>query len=150
MSVVNFGRRDECLIQSTIGVRYETSTEQLRHLLVKIREMLVSHPRLHAELARARFVGFGASSLDIEVFAYVRTTARPEFLAVREDVLMRVMDIVAQSGSGFAFPSQTLYFGRDDGLDAGRTKTAEAEVRQWRAEGRLPFPDFSPEPRPPI
>ncbi|MCX6917541.1 MAG: mechanosensitive ion channel family protein [Verrucomicrobia bacterium] len=145
MSVVNFGRRDKMLIQSTIGVRYETSPEQLRYLLAKIREMLLGHPRIHPDAVRARFIGFGASSLDIEVFAYVTTTVRAEFLAIQEDVLLRVMDLVEQCGTGFAFPSQTLYFGRDDGVDARRTEAAEAQVRQWRDEGRLPFPDFSPE-----
>ena len=145
MSVVNFGRREKTLIQSTIGVRYETSPEQLRFLLAKIREMLLGHPRIHPDAVRARFIGFGASSLDIEVFAYVTTTVRAEFLAIQEDVLLRVMDLVEQCGTGFAFPSQTLYFGRDDGVDARRTEAAEAQVRQWRDEGRLPFPDFSPE-----
>ncbi|MEI7937057.1 MAG: mechanosensitive ion channel family protein [Verrucomicrobiota bacterium] len=145
MSVVNFGRRDKTLIQSTIGVRYETSPEQLRFLLAKIREMLLGHPRICPDAVRVRFIGFGACSLDIEVFAYVTTTVRAEFLAIQEDVLLRVMDLVEQSGTGFAFPSQTLYFGRDDGVDARRTEAAEAQVRQWRDEGRLPFPDFSPE-----
>ena len=53
------------------------------------------------------------------------------------------MDTVAQSGVGFAFPSQTVYFARDGGTDATRAGAAEAEVRQWREAGRLPFPDFS-------
>jgi MscS family membrane protein len=145
MSVVNFGRRDQTLIQSVIGVRYETSPEQLRYLLAKIRELLMGHPRITSDSARARFMGFGASSLDIEVFAYVKTRDRSEFLGIREDVLLRIMDLVKESGTGFAFPSQTLYFGRDDGLDAKRTEVAEAQVRQWREENRLPFPNFSPE-----
>jgi MscS family membrane protein len=145
MSVTNFGRRDQMLIQSTIGVRYETSPEQLRYLLAKIREMLIGHPSILPDSVRARFIAFGASSLDIEVFAYVNTTSRPEFLGIQEDVLLRIMDLVAQSGTGFAFPSQTLYFGRDDGLDPKRTEAAEAQVRQWRDEGRLQFPDFAPE-----
>ena len=139
MSVVNFGRRDQTMMKAVLGVRYETTPEQLRYLLVKLRELLLSHPGLHPESARARFVGFGASSLDIEVFAYVKTTVRAEFLAIQEDVWLRVMDMVEQSGTGFAFPSQTLYFGRDDGLDASKTEAAEAQVRQWRDEGRLPF-----------
>ena len=145
MPVVNFAQRDRMLIQSVIGVRCETSPEQLRYLLVKIREMLLGHPRIHPDPVRARFIGFGACSLDIEVFAYVTTRDRAEFLGIREDVFLRVMDIVEQSGTGFAFPSQTLYFARDDGLDTERTEVAEAQVRQWRDEGRLPFPNFSTE-----
>jgi MscS family membrane protein len=145
MSIINFDQRDRMLIRSVVSVRYETTPEQLRYLLVKIREMLLGHPRIHHDPARARFVGFGASSLDIEVYAYVKTREWSEFLGIREDVFLRIMDIVQESGTGFAFPSQTLYFGRDQGLDAGRAEAAEAQVRQWRDEGSLAFPNFSPE-----
>jgi MscS family membrane protein len=145
MPIVNFALRDQMLIRSVIGVRCETSPEQLRYLLVKIRDMLLGHPRIHPDSVRARFVSFGASSLDIEIFAYVTTTDQAEFLGIREDVFLRVMDIVEQSGTGFAFPSQTLYFARDGGLHAERTEAAEAQVRQWRDDGRLPFPNFSTE-----
>ena len=141
MPVVSLAMRDQMLIQSTIGVRYETSPEQLRYLLTKIREMLLGHPRIHPDLVRVRFVGFGASSLDIELFAYVKTTKWPDFLGVREDVLLRVMEIVNESGTGFAFPSRTLYLGRDGGLDPKRTEKAEAQMRQWIEEGRLPTPN---------
>ena len=143
--VVNFTQRDQILIQSVIGVRYETRPEQLRYLLAKIREMLLGHPRIQPDSVQARFIGFGASSLDIEVFAYVLTQYSAEFSGIREDVLLRMMDIVEDSGTGFAFPSQTLYFARDGGVDASRTASAEAQVRQWREAGRLPFPNFSPE-----
>jgi len=145
LSIVNFAQRDRMLLKAVIGVRYETSPEQLRFLLIKLRELLLGHPRLHPDPLRARFIGFGATSLDIEVLAYVTTKDRAEFLGIQEDVLLRIMEIVGESGTGFAFPSQTLYLGRDDGLDANRTKEAEAHVRQWRDEGRLPFPNFSPE-----
>jgi MscS family membrane protein len=145
MSVVNFAQRDRMLLKAVIGVRYETSPEQLRYLLIKLRELLLGQPRIHPDPVRARFIGFGASSLDIEVLAYVTTKDRAEFLGIQEDVLLRIMEIVGESGTGFAFPSQTLYFSRDDGLDANRTKEAEAQVRRWRDEGRLPFPNFSPD-----
>ena len=145
MSIINYDQRDRILIQSVISVRYETTPEQLRYLLVKIREMLLGHPRIHHDPARARFFGFGDSSLDIEVFAYVKTRDRQEFFGIREDIFLRIMDIVQESGTGFAFPSQTLYVGRDNGLDAGRTEAAEAQVRQWRDEDSLAFPNFSPD-----
>ncbi|MGO9019609.1 MAG: mechanosensitive ion channel domain-containing protein [Syntrophobacteraceae bacterium] len=145
MPLVNFALRDRTLIKAVLGIRCETSPEQLRYLLVKIREMLLVHPRVHPDPARVRFVSFGASSLDIELFAYVKTTDREEFFSLREDIFLRVMDIVEQSGTGLAYPSQTLYFTRDGGLHTEKTEEAEAQVRQWRAEGRLPFPNFSTE-----
>ena len=107
MPLVSLSQRDQMLIQSVIHVRYETSSEQLRHLLVKIREALLGHPKIQPESVRVRFVGFGASSLDIELFAYVRTTKRAEFLSVREEIFLQVMDIVNESGTGFAIPPQT-------------------------------------------
>ncbi len=144
MPIVNFTRRDQMLIQTVIGLRYETSPEQLRYVLVKLRELLLGHPRVHPDPARARLIGFGANSLDIEVFAYVVTTDWSEFLGIREDILLRVMDIVDQGGTAFASPSQTLYLSRDD-PDERKTQAAEASVREWRDKGALPFPNFSPE-----
>ena len=143
MPLVSLSQRDQMLIQSVIGVRYETSPDQLRFLLVRIREALLGHPKIQADSVRIRFVDFGASSLDIELFAYVKTTNRAEFLSVREELFLRVMDVVNESGTGFAFPSQTVYFGRDSGLDPERTKKAEAQMRQWQDEGHLPVPSSS-------
>ena len=145
MPIVSYTQRDRMLIQAVIGVRYETSAEQLRYILTRLREMLLGHPRIHPEPARVRFIGFGASSQNVEMFAYVMTRDWNEFLGIQEDVFLRVIDIIQQSGSGFAFPSQTLYFARDGGLDADRTQAAESHVRRWRQEGFLPFPNFSAE-----
>jgi len=143
MPIVNLTRRDQMLIQAVIGLRYDTTPEQLRYILVRLREMLLGHPRVHPEPARARFIGFGASSLDIEVFAYVMTSDWNVFLGIREDILLRVMDIIEQGGSAIAFPSRTLYLGRDRAADDDRVRAAEASVRAWREEGALPMPDFS-------
>lgn len=145
MSVVNLSARDRILIRAVLGIRFETTPDQLRNLLVRIREMLLGHPRIDPDPARARFVGFGDSSLDIEVFAYAMTRDRQDFLAIQEDVLLRAMDIIKECGTDLAYPSQTIHFTRDTGLDPARAAAAEAEVRCWREEGRLPFPDFTRE-----
>jgi MscS family membrane protein len=143
MPIVNLTRRDQMLIQAVIGLRYETTPEQLRYILIRLREMLLGHPRVHPEPARARFIGFGASSLDIEVFAYVMTSDWNVFLGIREDILLRAMDIIEQGGSAIAFPSRTLYLGRDRAADQDSVRAAEASVRAWREEGALPMPNFS-------
>ena len=65
------------------------------------------------------------------------------YLAVQEDLLLRIMDLVESSGSGFAFPSQTLYMAKDGGLDAEKSRKAAEAVGRWRDEGELPFPDHT-------
>jgi MscS family membrane protein len=141
MQLENFAARDRIWMQTTLGLRYETTPDQLRHVLVELKKVLLAHPRIDPAPARVRFVGFGAYSLDLEVFAYVSTSDINEFLAVRQDVYLRFMDVIEASGSGFAFPSQTIYAGTDGGLDAARARAAEEEVGRWRAEKRLHLPD---------
>ena len=140
MQLINWAKCDRMLISATIGLRYETENDQLRYVLVKFREMLHAHPKIHSETVRVRFADFGQSSLDIGVRIYALTQDFNEFHAIREDVLLRISEIVRKSGSGFAFPSQTLYMGRDDGLDGECGKTAAKEVESWRKAGKLPFP----------
>jgi hypothetical protein len=84
--------------------------------------------------------GLGADSLDVELFAYIRTPDWLEYRAVREDINFRIIDIVNESGTGFAFPSQTTHLGRDSGLDAERAGKAEAAVAEWRSRGHRPLP----------
>ncbi len=140
MQLINWAKCDRMLINATIGLRYETENDQLRHVLVKFREMLHAHPKIHSDTVRVRFAGFGQSSLDIGVRIYALTQDFNEYHAIREDVLLRMSEIVKKSGSSFAFPSQTLYMGHDDGLNSERGETAAKEVESWRKAGRLPFP----------
>ena len=140
MQMINWAKCDRMLISTTIGLRYETDSDQLRYVMTKFREMLHAHPKIHRDTVRIRFAAYGASSLDIGVRVYALTREWNEFHAIREDVFLRMKDIVEESGTGFAFPSQTLYMARDDGLDSNRTEAAVKEVQSLRKRGELPFP----------
>lgn len=144
MSIENFTRRDKIQFAPVLAIRCETSADQLRYLLAEIRRMLYAHPRVESGSATIRFASFDASSLRIEISSYVLTRDSNEFIAIREDLLLRIMDIVEDSGTGIAFPSQTLYFSRDSGLDKEKAAAAEQQVQHWRDQHQLPFPDFAP------
>jgi MscS family membrane protein len=141
----NFAKRDRMRLWTMIGLRYETTPEQLRYVLARLRQLLLAHPRITDDPARVRLVSFGAYSLDLEVFAYADTSDWSEFLAIREDVYLRFMDAINEAGTGFAFPSHTAYVGRDSGLNEAKTAEAEARVAAWRQQGELPFPQFPQE-----
>jgi MscS family membrane protein len=113
ISLENFGVRDKIWFHPTIQLRYETSADQLRYVLTEVRQMLDAHPKVESQSARIRFVKLGIYSLDLEIFAYVLATDYGVFLEIQEDLLLRIMRIVEQSGTAFALPSQTPLVTKD-------------------------------------
>ncbi len=105
MHLINLTKRDRMLLKTTIGLRHETTAERLRFVLAKLREMLLGHPKITEDPARVRYAGFGDYMLDVEIFAYVDTAEWNQFLAIQDDVYLRIIDIVMEAGSDFAFPS---------------------------------------------
>ncbi|WP_201066690.1 MULTISPECIES: mechanosensitive ion channel family protein [Thiorhodovibrio] len=144
-NIVNLSACERFLLQQRFALRYETSDDQLRYLLARLRELLHSHPKIaytDADSIRVRFLGFCDNALTLDLRAYVDTSVYAEFLAVQEDIMLRLMKLVKEAGTGFALPAQTLYMARDGGLDTTAGAEAEQRVREWAAAHELPFPDL--------
>lgn len=142
-TIENFATRDRFLFNPTIALRYETSTDQIRFLLAEIRAIMYSHTYVSPDPARIRFEEIGTSSLNLGIWAYITAPGFDQYLEVKEDLLLRIMDKVRESGTDFAMPSQTLYFTRDAGISAQKARAAEDRVQQWREKQDLPIPNFS-------
>jgi len=140
LQIENFARRDRIWYHPAIHLRYETTPDQIRYILVEAHRMLYAHPKVDSASARIRFTGFDSSSLTLEVFSYVLVTDYGEYLEVAEDLNLRIMDTVAASGSSFALPSQTTYLEEGRGLDPDRTRAVEAQVKEWRERRELWLP----------
>jgi len=142
--IENYAHRDRFLFNPAVEVRYETTPDQIRYLLVELRKVLYAHPLVSPDPARIRFAGFGESSLRLEVWSYIDTPSFDVFLEVKEDLLLRFMDVVAASGTDFAFPSQTLYFAKDKGVSEEKTSAAAETVKGWKENNDLQLPGFDP------
>ena len=147
MHIVNYAMRRRMLLLTVLGLRYETTGDQLRFVLATLREMLLAHPRVVDDEPVVRFAGFGDFVLNVEIRVHIGTSDSNEFRAIREDIYLRVMNIVKDAGTSVAFPSRTVYHARDDGLDAERQQDAEAQVRAWCSAHELPFPNFTADHR---
>jgi MscS family membrane protein len=145
MQIINWAQCDEMLINETLGLRYETTVDQLRFVLAELRRMLHAHPRINSKTVRVRFWGYGMSEIKVNVRVYATTREWNDFFAIREDVYFRIFEIVKQAGTDFALQSQTLFLGRDHGIDIDKGRRAEREVESWRRSGTLPFPRLRPE-----
>jgi len=141
----NVAMRDKIRYHPKIRLRYETTPDQVRFILVEVRKLLYAHPKVLRKPARIRFTEFGEYSLDLDIFAYIDVPNYNKFLEVAEDLNLRIMDIVAKSGSSLAFPSQTTYFERGKGLNEELAREAEAQVKEWRENDELYLPDFPKE-----
>ena len=126
--IANVTKRDNALFLHTVGVRYETTMEQVAALVERIRDGLREHPKVEVDedLPRVRLSGFGASSIDIEARAYVATTSAHEYMAVQAELLAMIMRSVEAVGTGMAFPSTTAYLTRDGGIAGPGALTGES------------------------
>lgn len=109
LAVDNISRRPKRRINITVGVTYETKPEQMRQAVALIREMLGNHPGIDQEFILVNFTDFGASSLDILVYCFTKTIVWAEYLEAREDVNLKIMEILEDLGLEIAFPSRSIY-----------------------------------------
>lgn len=145
MQLENFAERERYRFAPRIRLRYGTTPDQIRCILVELQRLLVAHPKVEPPPARARFVGFGEHSLDIDIFTYIKASDYSDFLEVSEDLNLRIMDIVRAAGSEYAIPEQNLHLGRMQQPDEASAQAAKLQVAQWRENDDLPLPNLSKE-----
>jgi MscS family membrane protein len=117
MSLENFALRDRIRFHHTVGLRSQTTVDQVRSVLTGIRRLLDVHPKVESASARTRFVRFSGWSLDLEISAYVLERDQQTFLAIQEDLLLGIMDVMDTSGTSLALPLRTAYVAENRDLD---------------------------------
>ena len=145
INLENLSRRDKILFKTNLGLRPETKADHLRFVVAEVRRLLYSHPKVETKTVRVRLTDITGSSLSVEVFSYILTRDFNEFAAIREDLLLRMLDVMKDSGGGLALPSQTLYLSRDAGVEKEKAATAIKKIAELRDGKQLPFPDFHEE-----
>jgi MscS family membrane protein len=108
--IENYSRRGVRRIKMHIGLIYGTTQEQISKIVTEIKTMLKTHEGIsQKETMLVNFDNFGDSSLDIFIYTFTATANWERYLAIREDVNLKIMQIIEANGSGFAFPSRSIY-----------------------------------------
>ena len=107
--VENPSRMSHRRIRETIGLRYD-DLAKLNAIVEDVKTMLKNHPEIddNQETVVA-FDQFADSSLNLILQAFCRTTKLAPFHAVKQEVLLKISDIIASHGAEIAFPTRTLY-----------------------------------------
>ncbi|OLF72300.1 mechanosensitive ion channel protein MscS [Maricaulis sp. W15] len=111
-AVTNFTRMTHRRTYWIIGVRYDTTAEQLR----EIRDKVLGYVENHPEYAQApevstfmRVDSFGPSSIDFMLYCFTKTTNWGEWLRLKEELAFFIKETVEAAGTEFAFPSTSIY-----------------------------------------
>jgi MscS family membrane protein len=82
-----------------------------------VKDMLKHHPAIDAEKTLiVNFNALAASSLDFFIYTFTKTTEWVKYHEVKQDVLLKIIDIIHSHGADIAFPTRTL-----DGLEQLKT-----------------------------
>jgi MscS family membrane protein len=120
-AVTNFSRMTNRRIYWVIGLRYDTDVATLRQVRDRIEAYISQHPDFVQPpegTLIVRFDTFSDSALDLMIYCFTRTTAWTTWLEIREQLAYEIKEIVASSGTDFAFPSQSIYIEKTDGAAA--------------------------------
>jgi MscS family membrane protein len=146
-NIENFASRRKIPVQTILELRYGTTMEQLRSILDMIRRLLAENPRLETATARVQLITYGPNSIQVELFAYVRTRDEAEFRAVREDLLLHIGEVVDGSGSGFAMPARLLDIGLQGETQPERRSLSEIQGPRGKGQEARDPGRASEEPR---
>lgn len=128
--VENPSRMTNRRINEKIGIRYKDSNK-MSTIVRDVKTMLENHEDIDAtQTLIVNFNGYGASSLDFFFYTFTKTTNWIRFHEVKEDVMLKIVDIVHKNGADFAFPTTTL-----DGLSQNLLQNMMKEVNKQSKSG---------------
>ncbi|MEX1362560.1 MAG: mechanosensitive ion channel family protein [Nannocystaceae bacterium] len=108
--IQNWSRMKKRRIKLEVGLTYDTTPAQMRDAVAAIREIIAGDDRFHHDFFLVNFHEMSESSLNIFCYLFTRTTNWAEYMQVRQDFLLAVMDAVQGLGLQIAFPTRTLHF----------------------------------------
>jgi MscS family membrane protein len=108
--VENPSRMTHRRIKETIGLRYQ-DIGKMATIVAEVKAMLLSHPEIDVEATLVvSFNTFSDSSLDFFIYAFTQTTEWAPYHVVKQDVLLKIADIITAHGAEIAYPTRSLHF----------------------------------------
>jgi MscS family membrane protein len=137
MTLENLSSRDKFWFHPILTLRYGTTSSEMQTVLDGIRSLLGDSREVEPDSVRVRFLRFGPSSLDVEVFAYVSARDWNQFLEIQESLLLRIMDCIESSGVQFAIPPQTFLAAASTSNEASGKQLIKVPVQDEKSSDKL-------------
>ena len=108
ITLENPSRMQNRRIFERFGLRYQDA-RSLPAVIAAIDQMLRDHEAVDAQqTVIVNFESFGSSSLDCFMYCYTLTTDWVEYHGIKQDVMLRVLQLVHEHGADIAFPTRSV------------------------------------------
>ena len=118
--------RGKLLLNLNFSLRIETGVDQLRLVLDRIERMLDEHPPIESGSSRLRVSDLVDAAFKLELWAYANTADWAEFTAIRQDVIIKIVDIIEAAGTRLAAPTRLTYLSEDAEMRVAKTRSTGA------------------------
>lgn len=123
-AIINHSRMTARRIMEHIHIRKD-DIAQVRAIVADVNEMLAAHPGIQHDFFAFNFDTYGDFSLKLFLYAFTVGTDYNEYLNVKEDILVRIAEIVRQHGGELAVPTSTVHV--PEGLQVNPRQEADGE-----------------------
>lgn len=109
--VRNFGRMEERRVLVNLGLVYQTPADRVERAVALVREVITA--RVGVRLERVHFRAFGESALFVEAVYFITSADYVAYMDLQQEINLEILRRFAAEGIEFAYPTQTVLFGRD-------------------------------------
>ena len=123
ISVENPSRMQNRRIKETIGIRYDDAGK-MGMITAQVEKMLKDHPEIDTnKTLMVNFDSFAPSSLDFFIYTFTKTTVWTKYHIIKQDILLKILKIIAENGAEAAFPTSTIHLAQQE-----TTKNPETQI----------------------
>jgi len=113
MVIDNIDARNERRIKMRIGLTYDTTPAQMEAAIAGIEAILRDHPGVDQSYKLVKFDEFADSSLSIFLYYFSASKVWAEYLQVRQEINLQIMQLLESLDLEFAFPTQTVHLQKE-------------------------------------
>lgn len=129
-AITNWSKMGKRRIMFHLGVTYSTPKTKLEKCVHDIRIMLQNHTEIDQERIMVYFDKFNDSSLDIFLYFFTKTTDWAEWVTIKEDCNLKIIEILEKEGVSVAFPSRSIYVEENKKATPVLGENRQAESKQ--------------------
>ena len=108
-TITNWSKMGKRQITFHLRLTYDTPKTSIKATVEKMNSLLKHHPEVHPETIFVTVDELKEDGIDILVYFFTKTTVWGEYLKIREEINLSILDIIEQEGAKIAIPSRKLF-----------------------------------------